>query len=142
MPRTIGYHIIISGYGLWLPGDDRGHWSEAWDCELGLVEPRQLHLGDPVRSRMAAERQKDPPVRLDQNMQSIVIATLLRCCHDSDWTINAASIETTHTHLLVTYTERDIDQTVKWPDDQGDSRRYESRRPRLVSRTLASVHLR
>jgi hypothetical protein len=27
MPNTIGYHIVKTGYGLWLPGDERGSWS-------------------------------------------------------------------------------------------------------------------
>jgi hypothetical protein len=29
MPRTIGYHLFKSAYGLWLPGNDRGSWSES-----------------------------------------------------------------------------------------------------------------
>jgi REP element-mobilizing transposase RayT len=118
MPRTLGYHIVISGYGLWLPGDERGHWSEKWDDELGLVEPRTLHPGDPVRLRMAQERQNHPPVRLDAAMQRLAVETIARCCTDSDWSIAAASIEATHTHLLMTYTTRDVDNTVKWLKDQ------------------------
>jgi hypothetical protein len=51
MPRAFGYHIVISGFGLWLPGDERGHWSEQWDDELGLSEPRTLHQGDAERLR-------------------------------------------------------------------------------------------
>jgi REP element-mobilizing transposase RayT len=118
MPRTIGYHIVVSGYGLWLPGDERGHWSEAWDSELGYIEPHRLHPGDPARKRMAEERQKHSPVRLDAMMQSIVAATIARCRAASDWRIAAASIESTHTHLLLTYTERNVDNTVKWLKDQ------------------------
>jgi hypothetical protein len=118
MGRTIGYHIVISGYGLWLPGDERGHWSDTWDEELGLIEPHTLHSGDPVRKRMAEERQKHPPVRLDTSMQIVVANTIGRCQGESDWQIAAASIEATHTHLLLTYTERDIDNTVKWLKDQ------------------------
>jgi REP element-mobilizing transposase RayT len=118
MRRTLGYHIVISGYGLWLPGDDRGHWSEAWDDELGYIEPHMLHAGDPVRKRMAEERQKQPPVRLDEAMQLVVVDTISRCRVESDWRIAAASIEATHVHLLMTYTERDIDNTVKWLKDQ------------------------
>ncbi len=49
MPRTIGYHLVKSGYGLWLPGDTRGHWSSAWDEQIGFFEPHHLHAGDPVR---------------------------------------------------------------------------------------------
>ena len=62
-------HVVISGYGLWLPGDGRGHWSEAWDDELGFIEPHTLHAGDPVRLRMAEERRKHTPVRLDEAMK-------------------------------------------------------------------------
>jgi REP element-mobilizing transposase RayT len=118
MPRTLGYHIVISGYGLWLPGDERGHWSEAWDAELGFVEPHALHEGDPARRRMAEERQKHPPVRLNTGMQRVVANAITRCRSESDWRIAAASIESTHTHLLMTYSERDIDKTVKWLKDQ------------------------
>jgi REP element-mobilizing transposase RayT len=118
MPRTLGYHIVISGYGLWLPGDDRGHWSEAWDEELGFIEPHTLHAGDPVRKRMAEERRKYPAVRLDEAMRSLVIETITRCRAESDWRMAAASIEPTHTHLLLTYSDRDIDHTVKWLKDQ------------------------
>jgi REP element-mobilizing transposase RayT len=118
MPRTIGYHIVVSGYGLWLPGDVRGHWSEAWDEELGFIEPHTLHAGDPIRQRMAKERQKHPPMRLDAAMQTVVAKSIGRCRNESDWPIAAASIEATHTHLLMTYSPRDIDKTVKWLKDQ------------------------
>jgi REP element-mobilizing transposase RayT len=118
MPRTLGYHIVISGYGLWLPGDDRGHWSEAWDEQIGYFETHMLHPGDPGRKEMAAQRQKRPPVRLNAAMQRVAAATIGRCCEDSDWRIAAASIEATHTHLLLTYSSRDIDLTIKWLKDQ------------------------
>ncbi len=67
---------------------------------------------------MAEERQKHPPVRLDGAMQMVVADTIARCRGESDWRIAAGSIEATHTHLLITYTERDIDNTVKWLKDQ------------------------
>jgi REP element-mobilizing transposase RayT len=118
MPRTHGYHIVISGYGLWLPGDERGHWSDDWDEQLGYIEPHMLHEGDPVRKRMASERQSHPRVVLDELMTANVLATIDACCKDSDWRIAAASIEATHSHLLLTYTERDIDTTIKWLKDQ------------------------
>jgi REP element-mobilizing transposase RayT len=118
MARTVGYHIVISGFGLWLPGDDRGHWSEAWDKELGYLEPHMLHPGDPVRKRMAEERRAHPPVRLSPTMVDIVAETISQCRAASDWQIIAASIESTHTHLLLTYTPREIDDTVKWLKDQ------------------------
>ena len=118
MARTLGYHIVISGYGLWLPGDERGSWSAAWDEQIGFVEPHTLHPADPVRLRMSQERMRQAPVRLDDRMIQAVIATLAACSANSDWSIAAASIESTHTHLLITHTERDIDHTMKWIKDQ------------------------
>lgn len=117
MPCTIGYHIVISGYGLWLPGDRRGHWSTAWDEQLGCVEPHTLHPGDPVRRRMAEERLKHPAARLDASMRAVVADVVAACRAESDWRIVAASIEATHTHLLLTYTNRDVDATIKWLKD-------------------------
>jgi hypothetical protein len=69
MGNTIGYHFVKSAYGLWLPGDERGSWSDAWDDQIGYCEPHTLHDGDPVRLRMAEERLKHPPVRFTRAVQ-------------------------------------------------------------------------
>ena len=114
MSRTIGYHYVKSGYGLWLPGDARGHWSEAWDEQIGFIEPHMLHEGDPVRLRMAQERMKHPPVRLTPEMIAVVADTLAACGADSPWQIVAASIVPTHLHLALTYSGRPIEGTAKW----------------------------
>ncbi len=79
MPRTIGYHVVKSGYGLWLPGDERGSWSQAWDAKIGFIEPHTLHRGDPVRLRMAQERMIHPPVRLTDAMIEAVAGALALC---------------------------------------------------------------
>jgi hypothetical protein len=118
MHRTLGDHVVVSGYGLWLPGDSRGHWSEDWDAQLGLIEPHALHAGDPVRLRIARERMKHSPVRLSLGMAAAVVGAIGRCAAESDWTIAAASIESTHTHLLLSYSPRDLDVTIKWVKDQ------------------------
>lgn len=130
--RTLGYHIVISGYGLWLPGDERGSWSQRSDDELGFIEPHMLHEGDPVRLRMAAERMKHPPMRLNQAMIDIVIDALASCAAESDWRIAAASIEPTHTHLLLTYTTRDIVGTEKWLKQRMTKRPFTSARSTLA----------
>ncbi len=118
MRQTIGYHIVIAGYGLWLPGDTRGSWSTTWDEQLGLIEPHTLHPGDPVRLRMSQERTKHPPVQLSPTMIDVFIETLTNCITQSDWSITAASVESTRSHHLLTYTERHIDNTVKWIKDR------------------------
>ena len=58
------------------------------------------------------------PVRLTVPMIDTVVDTLASCTAKSDWSIAAASVEATHAHLLLTYTTRDVDQTVKWIKDQ------------------------
>ncbi|MFA7237184.1 MAG: transposase [Phycisphaeraceae bacterium] len=118
MGRTLGYHWVKSGYGLWLPGDERGHWSSAWDAEIGYIEPHVLHEGDAVRWRMAEERMTHPPMRLDERMQAVVEAALHECEAKSDWRIEAMTVCETHVHALLTYTTRDIENTTKWLADQ------------------------
>src|SRR5688500_2132051 len=108
MGVTIGYHLVFSGYGLWLPGDERGHWSEAWDELIGYYEPHMLHPGDSVRKRMAEERTQHPRFVLTEPMIEAVVGAVDDCHKKSDWRIAAAAIEPTHTHLLLTYTDRDI----------------------------------
>ncbi|MDY7107940.1 MAG: transposase, partial [Planctomycetota bacterium] len=124
--RTIGYHLVKSAYGQWLPGDEAGHWSTAWDERIGYLQPHMLHPGDPVRKRMAEERMTHPPVCLDGSMIAVVIDVLGECESSSPWTIAAASIEATHMHLLLTYGGRDIHRTAKW----------------LAQRTTKAVHQR
>ena len=118
MARTVGYHYVKSCYGLWLPGADRGSWSEAWDERIGFSDPHTLQEADPARARMARERMTHQPVRLDDPMISSVIEAIGRCAAESDWTVAAASVESTHTHMLLTYTQRKIDDTVKWIKDR------------------------
>ncbi len=83
MARTLGYHYVKSGYGLWLPGDDRGSWSESWDEQIGFAEPHTLNEGDPIRERMAKERMKHEPVRLDTMMIDAVVGAIHRCASSS-----------------------------------------------------------
>jgi len=118
MRLTRGFHVVKSGYGLWLPGDNRGHWSTAWDAGIGYIEPHTLHEGDPVRVRMAEERLKHPPVRFTTAMIDVIAETIGRCAAASDWDVVAASIEPTHVHLQITYTQRDIAETCKWAAQQ------------------------
>ena len=118
MPDTIGYHYVRSAYGLWLPGDSRGNWSEAWDDQIGFTEPHTLHDGDPVRHRMAAERMTHPPVRWSADVRGAIAKCIERCAAQSPWDVAAFGIEATHLHLALTYTTTDIDGTAKWLGQQ------------------------
>jgi REP element-mobilizing transposase RayT len=120
MRRTLGYHLVKSAYGLWLPGDDRGSWSEAWDAQIGFYDPHQLHDADPIRQRMAAERMKHPPVNFTEKMLAAITQSLRDCITKSHGglIVSAFAIEPTHMHLALPYTGRDIDATAKWLADQ------------------------
>ena len=112
--QTIGFHLVKSGYGLWLPGDSRGHWSSAWDEQIGYCEPHRLHNGDTELERMARERMTYPPTLLTSAMIESVASAIGSCVVASEWRIEAAAIESTHMHLLTTYTSRNIDGVAKW----------------------------
>jgi len=120
MPRTLGYHLVKSAYGLWLPGDDRGSWSAAWDEQIGFYLPHTLHESDPVRHRMAEERMKHPPVTFTDEMMTAITQSLRDCIARSngELQITAFAIEPTHLHLALPYTGRDVDGTAKWLADQ------------------------
>jgi REP element-mobilizing transposase RayT len=118
MSNTLAIHYVRSAYGLWLPGEDRGHWSEAWDDQIGFIEPHTLHAGDPVRLRIAQERMKHPPVPWNQVMQNAITRTLARCAAESPWKVLEYCIEETHFHALLTPSPFDIDRTVKWVGQQ------------------------
>ncbi len=112
--EILGYHLVKSTYGMWLPGDDRGSWSSRWDQEIGYTEPHMLHPGDPVRLRMAQERMLHRPVVLDHLMSAAIERAIGQCAAASRWKVSAGTIEPTHIHLLLTPGTDDIDKTCKW----------------------------
>ncbi|MCC6682360.1 MAG: hypothetical protein IT445_15780 [Phycisphaeraceae bacterium] len=120
MRRTWGYHLVKSGYGLWLPGDERGHWSSAWDAQIGYCQPHHLNVGDPVRQRMAAELMKYPAVRFTPEMIEVMAATVGWLISESagGLSVSAAAFEPTHLHLQIPYSGRDIDRTTAWLSHQ------------------------
>ena len=65
-----------------------------------------------MRERMAFERMKHPPVLLSDEM-SVAIANALGECAKKGLAITACAIDSTHTHLALPYSPRDIDTTAK-----------------------------
>src|SRR6476619_5785623 len=64
---VLGYHIIFSAYGFWLPNDPRGSWSEfvgAWELfraggkATTTTERRALHRDPHDREKRLATKQK------------------------------------------------------------------------------------
>jgi REP element-mobilizing transposase RayT len=114
MPNTLGYHYVKTTYGMWLPGDARGHWSSNWDAMIGFHDPHQLNDGDAARQRLASARMKHAPVRLTHEMMILVEREIARCQSESEWHIVAASIEPTHMHLLFEHFDSPIEKTTTW----------------------------
>jgi REP element-mobilizing transposase RayT len=120
MAHTVGYHLVKSCYGVWLPGDERGSWSEAWDPQIGFHQPHTLHPENPQRRAMAQRRMRHRQTRLDEQMIRTIAQTMAELVRRSQGglSIAAMAIEPTHMHLLIRPTGRDIETTAKWIADQ------------------------
>src|SRR5215475_620325 len=103
MLQTLGFHVTKTTYGTWLPGDQRGSWSEAWSPSRGFCEPHRFHPADDQRLDIAIGRMKHAAVTLDDEMIRAVIQGLTQCVDVSngDLRMAAAAIQTTHMQLLI-----------------------------------------
>lgn len=110
MPDTLGYHVVKTTYGTWLPGDVRGFWEDH----------RFSESGDIGRQERARGKMIERPTILSPAMISAVISAIYNCVARSrgGLVIMAAAIEPTHLHLLIPYSTRDIKITAKWLADQ------------------------
>jgi hypothetical protein len=110
MSETIGYHVVKTTYGTWLPGDVRGFW-----------EGHKFHdAGDTRREEKSRGRMNEPATVLSPEMTAAVAIGIGNCILRSHGGLKvmAAAIEPTHMHLLIPYSGRDIEITAKWLADQ------------------------
>ena len=110
----LGYHIVKTAYGRWLPGDERGHWSSVWDNKIGQLTHGGLNSGDVALEDFARARMKHAPVSFSSEAIAAIRTALSACKAASAWEIVALAIEPTHMHLLVTHSSGDIHQTCTW----------------------------
>jgi hypothetical protein len=110
MPETLGYHFVKTTYGTWLPGDVRGFWEGH----------RFSDTGNSQREAQARRRMHEPPTILTSDMALAVVEAIGECVSRSGGGLKvmAAAIESTHMHLLIPYSPRDIEVTAKWLADQ------------------------
>jgi REP element-mobilizing transposase RayT len=108
---VLGYHIILSAYGFWLPNDPRGSWSE-WVYKWELALYGQATKVTTTRSvanrphdrerRLAARSALDFPPVVFTGVQCREIgegfASEVKRCGYVIW---ACAILPTHTHLVV-----------------------------------------
>ena len=114
MRRTLGWHLILTFYGFWLPNDPRGSGSDfvrsrhLYDAGGGGT----LHLADGERS--VAHRPVEPdwrrrtrgilrksPVRLDGTQARSVARGLARAVEECGYVVWRCAILRQHAHLVL-----------------------------------------
>jgi len=116
----LGFHVIMTAYGFWLPNDPRGSWS-TWIRQWEL-----LRFGEATKiftRQSVAHRPHDHALRLAAKkalmyepvsftgVQAVEIASgFKRACEEGAYRIWAASILPEHIHLVVARHQRSISQ--------------------------------
>jgi hypothetical protein len=113
----VGYHLIISAYGFWLPNDPRGSWSDfvgSWELyKFGpatKVNDQRNFAKDPhdVALRRAAKSAlKYPPVRFDEAQRNAIAEGFARACKEGHYTCFGCCIGHDHGHLALGRHDRD-----------------------------------
>ncbi|MCE9563398.1 MAG: transposase [Planctomycetes bacterium] len=123
LKMVLGYHIIFSAYGFWLPNDPRGSWSEfvgAWELFLAggkatkTTESRSLAYDPHDRSkRLAVKRElARPPVKFT-GLQARAIGHGFRdYVARSGLPVWACAIMPDHVHLVVGPFRLSVEQIV------------------------------
>ena len=115
----VGYHLIISAYGFWLPNDPRGSWSEI------VRNPRLREFGEATKvdtqrsvarrphdrgRRVAAKKALDlPPVRFTGVQARAIAHGFGSYVEKSGVTVWACAVMPDHAHLVVARHHYDIE---------------------------------
>jgi REP element-mobilizing transposase RayT len=108
---VIGYHVILSAYGFWLPNDPRGSWSDfvrAWELRrfgaATKVETRQsvAKKAHDVNARLQAKQSLSYPAVSFSGLQAQAIGSgFKRYVEKSGVIVWACAILPEHTHLVL-----------------------------------------
>src|SRR5262249_38674001 len=108
---VLGYHVIFSAYGFWLPNDPRGSWSDfvrAWELRrfgpATKVETRRSVAGkahDRTLRRAAKEALHYPPVTFTGPQARAVGVGFASFLARSGVVVWACSILPEHVHLVI-----------------------------------------
>ncbi len=110
--NTRGIHLIWTGYGTWLPGDPRGHWSPLFNLYGKLRERgHKLNVPDTVTHHRAKALMKEPRKVLSPCEIAVVARVIgaqvapgvpgAKYPPMEGLRVHAATIEPTHVHLLI-----------------------------------------
>jgi REP element-mobilizing transposase RayT len=113
---TVAIHAIWTTYLTWPPGDPRGHWSPLFDFYGHLIDQgHKLNLPDPITVQYATAQTKETERVLtpeDQQIVADMIGLILREDLEGRVAAYASAIERTHTHLLLSNCDSDIDKVI------------------------------
>ena len=110
---VIGYHIILTAYGFWLPNDERGSGSDAVRAfHLRHFGPATKALADGENSvaartfdrekrRLARSHLKHPPVRFTGRQARVVARGFAEVCRRREIVTVACAVMWDHAHLVV-----------------------------------------
>ena len=108
---VIGFHVILTAYGFWLPNDPRGSWSDfvgAWELvrfgQATKTDERRSLARKPHdrRTRLAAkEALKYPLVRFNGHQARAIGRGFASFVKRSGLNVWSCSILPEHTHLVV-----------------------------------------
>jgi REP element-mobilizing transposase RayT len=108
---VLGYHLIITAYGFWLPNDPRGSWSTfvgSWELlrfgPATKVDTRRSVAARPhdVQLRLAAKKAlKYPDVHFNDAQMRTIARSFADWAQHHGATIWACAIMPEHTHFVV-----------------------------------------
>src|ERR1035437_4816444 len=107
---VLGYHLILSAYGFWLPNDPRGSWSDfvrSWELlrfgPATKVATRRsvAHVAHDRKSRLAAKAALQfPTVQFDGRQAVAILNGFAHAVRESQYHILACAILPAHVHMV------------------------------------------
>lgn len=90
------YLITFACYGCHLHGDPEGSVDRKHNLQGSpLVEPNPRRVSEERRLM------EQPPYCMDAQRREAVLASIVECCSQQNWTLLAAHVRTNHVHLVV-----------------------------------------
>ena len=120
---VLGYHIILSAYGFWLPNDPRGSWSEtirvyellrfgpATKVQATRSVPHTPH--DRARRLAAKQALRHQPVHFTGVQARAIARGFAIAAGEHDYVLYALAILPDHAHLVMRAHPRHIDDIAR-----------------------------
>ena len=118
---VIGYHVVFTTYGTWLPNDPRGSYSKKvyrgelqtlGEIEYGRQAPGPKNEELRRYWTVAAGRLERAPFFIDEKSRGVIAGAFGRVVHRLGVTVAACAIMNDHVHLFVLRSKYRIEYTV------------------------------